>query len=81
MAEISYEQHENVPFPFITDFRNLDIQFRSMEEVMARESKLWLYAEESCFDEKGRLLSYNDPDRRLRNAEIRINTGFFFVTK
>lgn len=64
MAEISYEQHENVPFPFITDFRNLDIQFRSMEEVMARESKLWLYAEESCFDEKGRLLSYNDPDMR-----------------
>lgn len=59
MSDISYESIPGVPFPFITDYWNLNTGYELIKEVLCRNHKTWFYKEQALFDENGKFIRYN----------------------
>lgn len=59
MADISYEYIPGVPFPFLTDYWNLNMSYDLIGTVLCRNQKTWFYKEQSQFDQSGKLIRYN----------------------
>ena len=59
MSDVSYEYLSDIPFPFITEYWNLDTHYDLVHSALCREQKAWFYKEQAEFDADGRFIRYN----------------------
>ena len=59
MSSISYEYLPHVPFPFITEYWNVDSSYELIHSALCREQKAWFYKEQAEFDADGKFIQYN----------------------
>ena len=59
MSSISYEYLSHVPFPFITEYWNVDTGYDLIHSALCREQKTWFYKEQAEFDADGKFVRYN----------------------
>jgi len=66
-ANISYRYIPNVPFPFITEYKDVNNYKEAIGDVLFRSQKFWIYEKMATLDKSGKWIRYNtdiyEPDR------------------
>lgn len=66
-AHISYRYIPDIPFPFITEYKDVNNYKEAIGDVLFRSQKFWLYEKMATFDKSGKWIGYNtdiyEPDR------------------
>jgi hypothetical protein len=70
-AHISYRYIPEVPFPFITEYEDVNNYKEAIGDVLYRSQKFWLYENMAKFNKSGKWIGYNtdlyEPDRLRTN--------------
>ena len=78
MANIAYEYISDNPFPFVTDYWNVDSGQVPISEALCRGQKFLFRKDRSTFDESKKLISYNGAIGTSSMVEP-LNSSFIFL--